>query len=399
MSTILVVDDDYALISLLRDFLQSIGHVAIEAHDGETALELCRKVDVDAILLDYNMPGISGIETMKEIREIIPNVPVIMMTGYADIELAVEAMKLGAYEFIAKPIDLGFLKVVMEKAINHYGLLKRFEDISVSAQTAREINERLENMVKERTSELYSANEQLRNEITAHKQTEEALKEMEELEGKLRRRTRELEEAREAADSANRFKSQFLAYMSHDMRTPMNAVIGLTELVLGTDLSHDQRENLEIIKQSSEALINLLNDILDLSKIEAGKLELEEADFNIASALEIAIKPLAPRIREKGLELYTRISPEVPAELKGDLTRFRRIITNLVENAIKFTETGRLVLEVRTDQKCPEACVLHFLVSDTGIGIPEDKINKIFESFSQADISTTREYGGTGLGL
>jgi len=284
----------------------------------------------------------------------------------------------------------GVMRSVSEE--KNYSLRARRESNDEIGTLITGFNEMLE-QIRERDERLKRYNEELEDNVALR--TEE----LRDANENLRRTVEEVRTAKESAEAANAAKSQFLANMSHEIRTPMNGVIGMTELILATNLSETQRKYAESASASAESLLGVINDILDFSKIEAGRMELEDVPFTLSDTVGQTVEMFREKVRRKGLVLDTSFEPGVPQRVKGDPTRLRQILVNLVGNAVKFTEQGTISLRVFSLDEGDTHHHICFEVRDTGVGIPPESRDRIFESFSQADGSMTRRYGGTGLGL
>ncbi|MDX6287117.1 MAG: two-component system, sensor histidine kinase and response regulator [Frankiales bacterium] len=345
--SILVVDDNAAKRLALRSVLAPLGYSIVEADSGIAALRCVMDEDFAVILLDVCMPDMDGFDTAALIRRRSQSemTPIIFITAFASDEIVkTNRYSEGAVDFIFAPVPPDEIRAKVSVFAN---LFIRAEDL---ARQALEVQ-------------------------TA------------------------MSEARDAANEASRLKSDFLANMSHEIRTPMNGVIGMTDLLLETDLDERQRDYAETVRASGVALLSIIDDILDFSKVEAGKVDIENIEFNVHHIVDDVMDLLGGLAETKGLELAAVIENHVPAEVYGDPGRVRQVLTNLIGNAIKFTQAGEIVLHVTAAEEPGADTVLRFEVTDTGDGVEPDKLASIFHPFVQADTSTSRKYGGTGLGL
>ncbi len=345
---ILFVDDEPDLEVLVRQrFRKHVKEGNFQLSFANNGAEALRKLSEDQsigiVVTDINMPVMDGLTFLNELKSIQRPTRAIVASAYGDMGNIRTAMNRGAYDFVTKPIDFGDLETTLQKTISD--LQQLIEGM--------EAKENLNQAMEEREIALQSA----------------------------------------------AFKQQFLANMSHEIRTPLNAVVGMTNLLLDKGPREDQLRYLNAMRQASRNLLNIINDILDISKIEAGKILLEEIDFDLAETVDGVYQTLHLRAEEKKLKLVYAIADDVPKWIKGDPTRLTQILINLTGNAIKFTpEEGTVTIRV-TKESGTDPVWIKFEVEDTGIGIAADQIHKIFESFSQENSETTRKFGGTGLGL
>jgi len=368
---VLLVDDLEENLARVAQLLRRDGLELVLAQSGSAALEQLLVHDFALAIIDVEMPEMDGFELAEAMRSAARtrHVPIVFVAaGVRERTSPFRGYELGAVDFLYEPIEPVLLRSKAETFIELY-------------RQRRELARRFD-LLREQQRRMRAL-----------------LDEVDVQAGQLREQNQALIRAREAAVAANRAKDEFLANVSHEIRTPMNAILGMTELVLDTPLTEGQRQSLWTARSAAGSLLGTINDLLDFSKIEAGKLELDPTLFSLRAAVAESLRALSVRAHEKGLEIVCHVEPDVPHYVVGDVGRLGQILSNLVGNAIKFTERGEIVVDVRCASAAEPGVRLRFSIRDTGIGISRTKQDVIFRAFEQADMSTTRKYGGTGLGL
>jgi signal transduction histidine kinase len=389
MPRVLIVDDLAENMYYLEALLKGNGYQVDTARNGEQALESARNSPPDLVVSDILMPVMDGYTLCREWRadKRLALIPFLFYTAtYTDLKDEALAYSLGADRFVIKPQEPGPLMEIITEMLAASREGGESTPVGVTgneAELLKAYNETLFRKLEKKMADLERVNQELLQNIAERKHAEV-----------------ELLQAKEAAEAATRVKSQFLANMSHELRTPMTGVLGMLDLAIEGPLEAQQREFIETAQTSARSQVRILNDILDMTKIEAGKLSIENKPFPIRSCIENISNTFTSVAKGKGLDFYFTVADDVPRNLLGDQTRLSQVLTNLAGNAVKFTEKGEVAIGVAAGGIAPDGKrEVTFTVTDTGIGIPEDKRDQLFRIFSQVDESHSREYGGTGLGL
>jgi signal transduction histidine kinase/HPt (histidine-containing phosphotransfer) domain-containing protein len=455
---ILLIEDNPGDVRLIQEYLKDSGLPEYQLHHGET-LAAGRKIlyqqSIQIVLLDLHVPDSMGFSTFEKLYEEFPDYPFVVLTGLSDATLGIRAVKKGAQDFLNKnDLNGQILGHTIRYAIQRQQLLRRLEQAQRMAKIGNwELNLHTNELICSRmvydifekgpgfefrtledylqsvhpddqaqvalrfrdsflkktmiqaTHRLLTADQKtkyvnLRGELTNDPGTGKPILLMGTIQDITEsKQVEELKKEKELATKAAKLRQDFLARTSHEIRTPLNPILLLTGMLLKTDLDHAQRDQLNTIKNAGETLLAVVNDILDLAKIEAGKIDFNRHNFSLRQVFDSIKEMMDINAREKGLELVVSVNPDVPDNIIGDTVRLTQILLNLIGNAIKFTHKGYVRVSVKLKQLVNQTVTLEFSVKDTGIGIPQDKLKEIFESFKQLDIDANRRYGGTGLGL
>lgn len=388
---LLIVDDSPTFLEYLRLLLQEEGYEVVALQNGLTAAALVQQESFDCIIVDLHMPEIDGValcaklDAIRRRREDL--FQIVMLTASDSKTDLMRGLEAGADDYVTKGNDVEIIKARIRALLRRKRLHEENLRISMEFRRKEQELERTRDEVRlaEARASLVEALERSNRELAATN-------------AKLTQAQVELTRAKEAAEAANQSKSEFLANMSHELRTPMNGIIGMNALLLSTSLTPEQRHSAELVGTSAKLLLGLLNDILDVSKLEAKQVTLEYLEFDIPALFAEVVQLMAPKAAEQGIELVLDIAPAARIRAVSDPMRLRQVVLNLVGNAIKFTSRGGVSVSVRLEGQGP-APTLSVRITDTGIGIPQEAQAKLFDKFVQADSSVTRRFGGTGLGL